>query len=440
MALMVGSAGTGKTWTISRLIKSYQLENPHSDVAITAPTHKAVRVLKREAIRGVIYSTIHSLLRLKEKKNEHTGKVTFEPEYNPDFAIPIERVKVLILDEVSMLHDELYKLLMPYVAKGLKLIFCGDKVQIPPVGLIDSIPLLRNSEHNMLFTELTEVRRQAEGNPILELATHIRDTYKTATDYTIDECTHSDGSGIIRIKSDTQELDILTKYFKSPEFEADSDFMKVIAWRNATVDQYNILIRSLINDNIPDLPALLVGEKLVMNKAYTQRGKIVLTNNEEVVIEELKTSSVEVELFDSPIGPRTVILTCYEATVVWIENETEKSAVITIVHDVSMAKYREILNEMYQTITVETMPSLRKPLWHKYWKLQDKFADVRYNYAVTAHKSQGSSYQNAFVLERDIALNGKYEQNAREKTKRIEERNRILYVAITRPRHTLFVK
>ena len=53
---------------------------------------------------------------------------------------------------------------------------------------------------------------------------------------------------------------------------------------------------------------------------------------------------------------------------------------------------------------------------------------MSYSYEITAHKAQGSTYDNAFVLEADMDINRK-----------IKERNRIKYTAFTRPKYKLFV-
>ena len=437
--MIIGSAGTGKTWTVSRLIKSYRLERNFNRVAISAPTHKAVRVLKREALPGVTYGTIHSLLKLTEKVDHKTGKISFTPDKSSHTEPPIENIAVLILDEVSMLHDDLFALLLPYVRdKGLKLIFCGDKVQIPPVGLVDSIPLMRHTEYNILRSELTEVRRQSAGNPVLDLATAIRDNYKTGS-FDVFQQMLPTGAGIHVVLSDDEEDEILEKYFNCPEFVEDPDYMKVIAWRNATVDNFNVRIRAKIYKHIENLPGLVVGEKLVMDKPLMSKTHLILSTNEEIEIVELNTGFSTSKIFDALGSTEEQSFKVYKAKVRWYDGIVEKYAVIDIIHDSSFADYTATLNKLHGIVMNSPFEN-RSALWRKYYAMQGAFAQVRYNYALTAHKSQGSSYQNALVLKWDIDLNGKYEAMAHEKAKRIEERNRIFYVAITRPRHTLFVR
>ena len=66
--------------------------------------------------------------------------------------------------------------------------------------------------------------------------------------------------------------------------------------------------------------------------------------------------------------------------------------------------------------------------WKEFFRFQDNFADVNYAYAITCHKSQGSTYVNTFVINSDI-----------DKNKRIVERNRIKYTAFTRSSSRLIV-
>ena len=62
-------------------------------------------------------------------------------------------------------------------------------------------------------------------------------------------------------------------------------------------------------------------------------------------------------------------------------------------------------------------------LWEFYYYLIiDKFADISYGYAITVHKSQGSTYNNVFVDMNNIC-------------KTIKDKNQLhkcIYTAITR--------
>ena len=67
--------------------------------------------------------------------------------------------------------------------------------------------------------------------------------------------------------------------------------------------------------------------------------------------------------------------------------------------------------------------------WQDFWILkQQRFANLNYSYALTVHKSQGSTFQNVFVDLPNLMRNSN-----------IRERNQLLYVAVTRAAKRLFV-
>jgi exodeoxyribonuclease-5 len=67
-------------------------------------------------------------------------------------------------------------------------------------------------------------------------------------------------------------------------------------------------------------------------------------------------------------------------------------------------------------------------LWKNYWEHRDLFHDIRYAYAITAHRSQGSTYHTAFVDFQDVL----YNRNRKEAFQ-------CLYVACTRPTTRLYL-
>jgi ATP-dependent exoDNAse (exonuclease V) alpha subunit len=79
---------------------------------------------------------------------------------------------------------------------------------------------------------------------------------------------------------------------------------------------------------------------------------------------------------------------------------------------------------------------LRNKLWVAYFKVDRVFAAVKHNYALTCHKSQGSTYENCMMIDWDINMNIKMQGG---KDIKLEERNRIKYVAATRAKQKLFI-
>jgi hypothetical protein len=60
--------------------------------------------------------------------------------------------------------------------------------------------------------------------------------------------------------------------------------------------------------------------------------------------------------------------------------------------------------------------------WGKFWKLKAKYVDIKYAYAYTIHKTQGTTVQEIYINLKDIS-NNVYDQ---------ELLHRLIYVAVTR--------
>lgn len=434
MHLLEGFAGTGKTYVLSRLIEEYLYvggaggERGYIKIAMTAPVNKAVKVLKASADyihNGVQYLTVHKLLGLKEKINAD-GTISFVKDWDNDTA-KIDEYDVLVVDEVSMLSDELFEMLEPYSGR-IKILFSGDPAQIPPVGRPDCIPL-REDQRNFYRigrSVLTEPQRQTLDSPILENATKLRDRLKMPTAIPRKETKMIGNSGIAFFGGDDADGDlfeeILYRYFTSENFKQDADFAKVIGWRNRTLKTVNSRIRSMIYEE-DAYNKLVVGEKLVANAPIAEDDMILFTTNDEFVVEKFR---VETE----KINGGQFNLDYYSCTVNYMTPDGNTGqGVIKVVHEESQKQYDEILEMLGHVAKNHPRGSLKAVrAWQDFWAFKKHFADVSYNYAITGHKSQGSTYSNAIVLENDINANNN-----------VIERNRIKYTAMSRPKDRLLV-
>jgi exodeoxyribonuclease-5 len=163
---LFGYAGTGKTTlalTIARKIRAMVKEadgDAKGAVVFAAFTGKAASVLRSKGCYGA--RTIHSLIYSLDEGSSGGDTPTFS--LNP--ASDLTNAKLCVIDECSMVDDKLGKDLLSF---GVKVLVLGDPAQLPPVG-----------NGTGFFTEhkpdvmLTEVHRQAEGNPIIRLSMDIR--------------------------------------------------------------------------------------------------------------------------------------------------------------------------------------------------------------------------------------------------------------------------
>jgi exodeoxyribonuclease-5 len=150
-AVLVGPAGSGKTTVLRELLDLYD-DRP---LCMLAPTGKAARRMME--VTGFSARTIHSAL--------YNGtKLKF---YDP--KPPCKPGSLVIVDEASMVNQDLYNTLKTQVLSvGGKLLWVGDKEQLPPLNG------LWGPDFDNPTAELKEIHRQAEGSPIIKLATLIR--------------------------------------------------------------------------------------------------------------------------------------------------------------------------------------------------------------------------------------------------------------------------
>ena len=129
---LTGSAGTGKTYVLNQFTK--HLKDAKIAVAITASTGIAAT-----HINGV---TIHSWSGIGVKQHIDS-KGLKRLSFRKDLVKKITKAKVLIIDEVSMLHKSQLDLVDkvtrhfkdPFIPfGGLQVILCGDFFQLPPIG------------------------------------------------------------------------------------------------------------------------------------------------------------------------------------------------------------------------------------------------------------------------------------------------------------------
>jgi exodeoxyribonuclease-5 len=399
MFLLDGFAGTGKTYLMNVVI-NYINDVSKRQVLVTAPTHKAVKVIRNHVQDSrVDFATVHSALGLKEHIDGH-GRITFvKDKYEP---CKLDRYQFLIVDETSMLADELYDEIQIYASRGLKVLFVGDSLQIPPVSKPDSIPFDRDyrKEDGIGYAKMERIIRQDAGNPIIEYSAKIREFIYRPTPVPIKEPKETKQGSIVFIPAavgdDYIKEHILPEY-KSPEFQTDNDHIKILAWRNKTVDKFNNLIRSYIYEQ-EDLAKILPGERLIAMEPLLEEKQVVIHNSEEM--EVLDFTLEEFQVFEDES------LKYYNTHVnVMRDLNPYTEFYVKIIHEDSEKRYNDLL------------------------ALQAKeFFAVRYSYAITCHKSQGSTYNIAVVREDDVEAN-----------RNTYEKNRILYTACTRPRRDLVV-
>lgn len=443
--ILKGYAGTGKTFLVKRIIEFITTNYPKRQIAITAPTNKAVRVLQADAPfntdagkgpifedtfggeKRLLYSTVHKLLGLKEQIT-NSGEQQFTPDKMNKSEL--SKFKYLIVDEVSMLDDELCRELLKH-KENVKIIFMGDPAQIPPVNRVDCIPFRKSPEYNFKIAVLKQIMRQTGEHPVVDASFIIRNNITKIHPIPTLETNLVDDKGIVYINAKTERKTvrpILKEYFDSEKFKADADYAKVIAWTNKTVNYLNSIIREILYGKEAD--PYVVGEKLIArgpifeladDKKWGSKWEITMNTSEEMEIVDVlvmrkKFKEASYQLFCSVYQCKVKIYDAIQKMFV--------TDFINIIHEDDMKEYQDLIKKSKEL----AIKAKDKKAWVAYFNILKWSADVSYNYAITAHKAQGSTYTNVILLEEDL-----------EHNRNTVERNRIKYTAYSRPTHKLFI-
>lgn len=151
---IAGYAGTGKSTLVKFIIDA--LEIPFRKIAYIAYTGKAASVLARKGNPGA--TTAHRLLYHTEELED--GTYIHTPRASPE-----KDLKLIVVDEVSMLEKEQWNILMRW---KIPVICLGDPAQLPPIHEDNGV-----LEHPHVF--LDEVMRQAQDSEIIRLSMDVRE-------------------------------------------------------------------------------------------------------------------------------------------------------------------------------------------------------------------------------------------------------------------------
>jgi len=176
---LTGAAGSGKTWLLNKYITWLKENNVH--VAVTASTGIAATHLQG--------TTIHSWSGIGVK-DDLTAKDLEKLLTTSRIKRNYKKTKVLIIDEISMLHKhqlDMVDTIARYILSsekpfgGIQVVLCGDFFQLPPISSSYSLIeekhfafeafVWKNGDFNVCY--LHEQHRQCN-DPLLEILNDIR--------------------------------------------------------------------------------------------------------------------------------------------------------------------------------------------------------------------------------------------------------------------------
>lgn len=412
--LLIGSAGTGKTTLMQKVVEACQ--SLKLDVVLTAPTHKAVAVLAAKTQHlGVVCVTIHSLLCLQPFADG--PKTKLRRRWG---AKPVE-CSVVIIDECSMVDTELMKQINRHL-HHVFVLFIGDRSQLPPVHEDESLTF-NTASKSILNTPV----RQSKDHPVLRAANVIRHLQTTGTFPMQDWCKRDVDRPLGVYLPDYCTDEWLFLAFTSKEFENDNDSFRYLCWTNARVAEINRKVRQWLYGNT--IEPFSVGENVLIrapifapSDSDQQDGRqIVFATNEEAPVVSIvaSTFSTNFKKLDT-IGAWKAEFPAWKVTL----NNTKNKSLVSVFIPQKQEDYDAIDARLVREAKSE------HKRWNERFRFAQSVAKLQSVYAMTTHNSQGSTYKTVFADVGDIM---KCERGS------ILECQKLMYVASTRPTHTLIL-
>lgn len=381
--VLSGYSGCGKSTLVRQLldqlpafIKTMKLINPSAinyEPVLTATTNKAAENLSQ--ITGYPAITIHAALGLRVQTDFKTNITTLVEKKG---ASKVED-SVLFVDEASYIDKQLLDYIFKRTVRS-KIVFIGDPAQLTPV----------KSSGTPVFTSifkgahLSQVVRQAETNPIVDLSTKFRRTVTTGEFFNFTP----DGHHIRHMSRDDFKAAIAAEFARTDWKYRDS---KILAWTNKCVISFNQFVRNLAKGD----PHFQVGDYAVCNSFVSTNGTSIKTD-QLVQINRIEPDSTHLDVLGN------WMTLDHGIQVFQPKSLTEKNTAIRIAR-------KE--NRLLDVAEMET-----------------KWTDLRGAYACTINKAQGSTFDSVFIDLSDVGSCSNGETIAR-----------MLYVAVSRARHHVFL-
>lgn len=356
---LFGYAGTGKTTIIVEFIKNLLTQKYIKSVIFTAPTNKALNVIKNKfasAIKEIFkfldlefdeknsfetnleklkkykinidFATIHRLMKYKTEFNIDGEMIFIRDKDNL-----LDNYDIVIIDECSMVSINLIFDIISEINKfKTKIILLGDPAQLPPVN--ERFSSVFMNKHNILTIEnikryiininkenyelfcniiinmnifvLKEVIR-TKNNSIINACNLVRDWIFCINDfYNINN--YCDDN--FKIFPFDKIIKTNTEWYKTFEstIKIESDTI-IITWTNDETNKYNEYCRKLLfNKSVLD--KYVVGDILILNEFYNINS-FKMNTSEKIIVNQIEIIDYEIEKLSDKLNKSVRILKNY---------------------------------------------------------------------------------------------------------------------------------
>ena len=257
--IITGGPGTGKTTIIKSIVSLYK-EIFHisniDEIALLAPTGRASKRIMESTLERA--STIHRFL----KWNKDTNRFQVN-EYNKS------NVKLVIVDEVSMLDTLLFESLLNGLKYDTRIILVGDVNQLPSVGAGEVLKDLIDSEM-FSVVKLERLYRQEDNSNIINLAYDINNSY-------INYSLFNKSLDLLFYKADSmnikENLETIIKDYKDIDYHEFQIMAPMYKTLNG-INNLNILVQSIFNPKTHNKNEIMIYDTL-----YREGDKVLQLQN-----------------------------------------------------------------------------------------------------------------------------------------------------------------
>jgi exodeoxyribonuclease V len=379
--ILRGAAGTGKTSLVKAIVD--YLEAASIEFYLAAPTGRAAKILGIRT-RGIAHTIHHTIYKVISGDDDRVvfGK---RPNLSDEYGI-------YIIDEASMISDRhrregdfvapgsLLHDLIDYVKRGNqrnKIIFIGDPYQLPPVKESESVALQESYLHRRYrlkgqMAELSEVKRQSDSSPVLELAHSIR--------LMADLGQELGGLTLPRLRSASAGVRHYLDLYEKGRF----DQVTLIAYAHSNVATLNQMVR----ERLGHTGLLAVGDQIMVNENWLGGEQMILKGEIGLVCD--LESSVE---HRAGLGFKT-------ATIQFMDSDNQPFRVTAkIMLDTLKNPEGMIANELLRNLKADRMAKNASYRENPHPARDPYIGSLRlkYGHALTGYSAQGGEWNHVVM-------------------------------------------
>lgn len=431
--ILQGCAGSGKTFLMQG-VANY-LASKDRIFYLIAPTGKAAKVLttktghQTKTIHSQIYS-FRDVLEVENKERKEDDnflqpQVVGESDWVLRFRLRENQEDlsaVYIVDESSLignaetdhetlqfgsgklLHDVLEYINPNFKENHRKVIFIGDMYQLPPVGMNRSpalnsediykeCPYLETMDAIQMYT-LQSVVRQKQDSGVLKVATYLRERLQRGHfhELLLEEHPHD----VTKIGRDQ----FIHTYMGKVK-EKGLDQVMVIAYSNAAVDIYNRLIREQL---FPTQLEVTKGDRLLILRNVRVDNDWLMNGDFVQILQVGTPIARSVKVKDEKVN------LLFRPAEIKADGKTHKvllkeTILLSKARDLTKLERKALYTDFMIRHSKEIAEASKSGKVSRHQKITELLLsdiyvnalEVKYGYAITCHKAQGSEWDTVFL-------------------------------------------